>query len=100
MEAAVPSNLPGCFASDLRGWPDAEQVLEASGQLLEIAAAYESAYQPTAEVSGEREFTPVLAAALDPLLSACERSAASLQRQQSGRCSPLTSGLLALLTEL
>ncbi|KAK9835291.1 hypothetical protein WJX84_005952, partial [Apatococcus fuscideae] len=62
-----------------------QQVLEASGQLLEIVAAYESAYQPTAEVSGEREFTPVLAAALDPLLSACQRSAGSLQRRPSGR---------------
>ena len=46
--------------------------------LLEIVESFESEYEGGTADGGAAEFDPVLAAALDPLVSMCERSAEGL----------------------
>ncbi|EIE27799.1 component of oligomeric golgi complex 6 [Coccomyxa subellipsoidea C-169] len=58
------------------------QVAESLGQLMEIVAAFEESYEADGGAGGaassEAEFAPVLAAAIDPLVEMCERSAEAL----------------------
>ena len=56
------------------------------GQLLEVVAAFEEALDPAAARAGEAELAPVLAAALEPLLDMCERSAEALSVDHPSRC--------------
>ena len=55
---------------------------ESLGQLVEIVAAFEESYEADGGAGGaassEAEFAPVLAAAVDPLVETCERSAEAL----------------------
>lgn len=59
------------------------QVVESLGQLVEIVAAFEESYESDGGAGGaassEAEFAPVLAAAIDPLVEMCERSAEALK---------------------
>ena len=64
----------------------AGQVAESMGQLLEVVAAFEEALDPAAARAGEAELAPVLAAALEPLLDMCERSAEALSVDHPSRC--------------
>ncbi|KAK9790340.1 hypothetical protein WJX73_004685 [Symbiochloris irregularis] len=54
------------------------QVLEGVKQLSEIITSFEAAFDTAGGGTGEEEFAPVLAAVVDPLLTACERSAEAL----------------------
>ena len=63
------------------------QVGESLAQLLDITKAFEESYnEASAGRSSEAEFAPVLAAAVDPLVETCERSADSLQPDAPSRC--------------
>lgn len=65
------------------------QVAEALAALSDIVGAFEESYErggwDTAQ-SSEAEFAPVLAAAVDPLVAACERSAEALSHDAPSRC--------------
>ncbi len=61
------------------------QVAESMAQLLEIVVAFEEALDPAAGRRGEAELAPVLAAALEPLLDMCERSAEALSVDHPSR---------------
>ena len=63
------------------------QVGESLAQLLDITKAFEESYNEAGTGrSSEAEFAPVLAAAVDPLVEMCERSADSLQPDAPSRC--------------
>lgn len=57
---------------------------------MEIVGAYESAYASGSDSASEEEFAPVLAAAIDPLLEMCERSAEGLSADAPSRSAPYT----------
>lgn len=57
------------------------QVAESLAQLVDIVAAFEESYDRTAAGGGrnsEAEFAPVLTAAINPLVTMCERSSEAL----------------------
>ena len=55
-------------------------------QLMDITTAFESSYDEASNGrSGEAVFAPVLAAAIDPLVEMCERSADSLKPDAPSR---------------
>ena len=63
------------------------QVAEGLAQLLDITKAFEESYNEAGTGrTSEAEFAPVLAAAVDPLVEMCERSADSLQPDAPSRC--------------
>jgi hypothetical protein len=53
--------------------------------LLEIVESFESDYEGGTVDGGAAEFDPVLAAALDPLVAMCERSAEGLNAAAPSR---------------
>ncbi len=57
-------------------------------QLLEVISAFESAYRSGdgAAAAAAAEFEAVLAAAVDPLVEMCERSAEALKSGAPSRC--------------
>lgn len=60
---------------------------ESLAQLYDITKAFEESYDEAgAGRSSEAEFAPVLAAAVDPLVEMCERSADSLKPDAPSRC--------------
>ncbi len=68
-------------------WTGCLQIGESLALLLDITKAFEESYNETGTGrSSEAEFAPVLAAALDPLVEMCERSADSLQPDAPSRC--------------
>ena len=67
--------------------PACVQVAESLAQLLDITKAFEESYNEAGTGrSSEAEFAPVLAAAVDPLVEMCERSADSLHPDAPSRC--------------
>lgn len=68
---------------------------ESLGQLVEIVAAFEESYEADGGAGGaassEAEFAPVLAAAVDPLVEMCERSAEALTPDAPSRLVTLFS---------
>jgi len=62
------------------------QVAESLAQLKDITKAFEGSYNEAGSGrSSEAEFAPVLAAAVDPLVDMCERSADSLKPDAPSR---------------
>lgn len=62
---------------------------EALATLSDVVGAFEESYERggfSAAQNSEAEFAPVLAAAVDPLLAACERSAEALSPDAPSRC--------------
>ena len=56
--------------------------------LLDIIQSFESAYEGGTADGGAADFAPVLAAAVDPLVDMCERSAEALSASAPSRCRP------------
>ena len=67
---------------------------EALATLSGVVGAFEESYERggySAAQDSEAEFAPVLAAAVDPLLAACERSAEALSPDAPSRCLSCTA---------
>ena len=61
------------------------QVAESMRALLEVVETFERDYEGCAASDSAEEFNTVLAAALDPLIAMCERSAEGLNASAPSR---------------
>ena len=70
------------------------QVQDAVRQMADVIAAYESAADTSDMETARAEFEPVLSACLQPILTACQKSAEALALDAPSRSAPINGSLV------